>query len=151
MIALEADVSKNSERGGEDEADAGEQDRPALQSAEVLVHDGILCWLAIAETDEWGGEADAGPVDDGGDVCGQVGDGDEHLEEAPEAGDGEGRSHAPELGLDDDGALEFVGLFGDVEADDDEDSDDGEGWEGGEDVCHGAGGWVVPEEPGYGE
>ena len=76
-----------------------------------------------------------------------MGDGDEHFEEAPKTGDGECRSHAPELRLDDDGALELIGLFSDVEADDDEDSDDGEGGKGGEDVCHGAGGWVVPEEP----
>ncbi len=80
-----------------------------------------------------------------------MGDGNEHLEEAPEAGDGEGRSHSPELGLDDDGTLELVCLFGDVEADDDEDSDDGERRKGGEDVCRGAGGRVVFEEPGDGK
>ena len=54
------------------------------------------------------------------------------LREAPDGTDREGSAETPEHGLDDDGAFELVGLFGDVEANYGERSNEGQCREYGE-------------------
>src|SRR5690242_14893579 len=58
----------------------------------------------------------------------------ELLERAPGAADGEGRAESPEYGADDDGALKFIFLFRDVEADDDQRGDGGNSRKQGQNV-----------------
>ena len=69
------------------------------------------------------------------------------FEKAPDCGDGESSAEAPEHGLNEDGTLEFVGLFCDAEADDGERGDQGQCREHGEDINNEAGGMKMVKRP----
>src|SRR5258708_33058080 len=58
----------------------------------------------------------------------------EVFQRAPDGTDRQGSAETPEHGLNDDGTLEVIGLFGDVEADDGERADEGQCREHGEEV-----------------
>ena len=71
----------------------------------------------------------------------------EVFEKAPDGADGESSAETPEHRLNDDGALELVGLFGDVEADDGERANEGQCREYGEEIDDDAGGVKMVECP----
>ena len=71
----------------------------------------------------------------------------EVFQRAPDGAHGERPAEAPEHGLNDDGALEVIGLFGDVEADYGERSNEGQCREHGEEVNDEARGMDMVECP----
>ena len=69
----------------------------------------------------------------------------EVFQKTPDGADGEGSAETPEHGLNEDGTLKLVRLFGDVEANDGERADEGQCREYGEDVNDEAGGMKMVE------
>src|SRR5271167_4021218 len=71
----------------------------------------------------------------------------EVFQTSPGAADGEGCPETPEHGLDEDGTLKLVGLFGNIETDDGDRTDERDCRQYGEKVDHEAGGMGMVQSP----
>jgi hypothetical protein len=103
--------------------------------------------LAISHADEWLRDPHEYPEEDVHIKGGDMRDAGEVFEKAPDGANGKGSSEAPEHGLNEDGALKLVGLFDEVEANDDERSDERQCREYGEEINGETSGMKVVEGP----